>query len=207
MSINLHQQDLPRRARSRRRGRGRHRGDGAQPASRPAVPGAAVGGRWRLPPGAASAGRDYRAPQPAAGCSADPAVEKLFHFARFDLGDACGTIWACSVGRSTAPRSRPSWRAPTPTGTASRTCARSCSASSCRSRCRAPTGARPSSAEEQLSYAASDVLHLHASARAPGRACWRARAGSALAAACFAFLPQRAELDLAGWAGQDIFAY
>jgi ribonuclease D len=29
----------------------------------------------------------------------------------------------------------------------------------------------------------------------------------ALAAACFAFLPQRAELDLAGWAGQDIFAY
>ena len=29
----------------------------------------------------------------------------------------------------------------------------------------------------------------------------------ALAAACFDFLPQRAELDLAGWAGQDIFAY
>jgi ribonuclease D len=29
----------------------------------------------------------------------------------------------------------------------------------------------------------------------------------ALAAACFAFLPQRAELDLAGWNNQDIFAY
>jgi ribonuclease D len=29
----------------------------------------------------------------------------------------------------------------------------------------------------------------------------------ALAAACFAFLPERAELDLAGWANQDIFAY
>ena len=29
----------------------------------------------------------------------------------------------------------------------------------------------------------------------------------ALAAACFAFLPERAELDLAGWSNQDIFAY
>jgi ribonuclease D len=28
-----------------------------------------------------------------------------------------------------------------------------------------------------------------------------------MAAACFAFLPERAELDLAGWAQQDIFAY
>jgi ribonuclease D len=29
----------------------------------------------------------------------------------------------------------------------------------------------------------------------------------AMAAACFAFLPHRAELDLAGWASHDIFAY
>jgi ribonuclease D len=28
-----------------------------------------------------------------------------------------------------------------------------------------------------------------------------------LASACFAFLPHRAKLDLAGWAGMDIFAY
>jgi ribonuclease D len=28
-----------------------------------------------------------------------------------------------------------------------------------------------------------------------------------LAAACFAFLPFRAELDLAGWADQDIFQH
>ncbi len=28
-----------------------------------------------------------------------------------------------------------------------------------------------------------------------------------LAAACFAFLPERVELDLAGWGNQDIFAY
>jgi ribonuclease D len=30
---------------------------------------------------------------------------------------------------------------------------------------------------------------------------------SHLAAACFAFLPVRAELDLAGWAEQDLFAH
>jgi ribonuclease D len=28
-----------------------------------------------------------------------------------------------------------------------------------------------------------------------------------LAAACFGFLPVRAELDLAGWAGEDIFVH
>ncbi len=60
--------------------------------------------------------------------------------------------------------------------------------------------------EEQLSYAARDVLHLHEIRRRLDR--MLAREGrEALAAGCFAFLPQRAELDLAGWAGQDIFAY
>ena len=31
--------------------------------------------------------------------------------------------------------------------------------------------------------------------------------GSILAAACFNFLPDRARLDLAGWAAEDIFAH
>jgi len=30
---------------------------------------------------------------------------------------------------------------------------------------------------------------------------------SALAAACFAFLPERVRLDLAGWPDQDIFSH
>jgi ribonuclease D len=60
--------------------------------------------------------------------------------------------------------------------------------------------------QEQLSYAASDVLHLHEIRRRLDR--MLAREGrQALAAGCFAFLPERVELDLAGWAGQDIFAY
>lgn len=58
----------------------------------------------------------------------------------------------------------------------------------------------------QLTYAANDVLHLH---RLRERLdAMLVREGRAdLAAACFAFLNRRAELDLAGWSEIDIFAY
>ena len=59
---------------------------------------------------------------------------------------------------------------------------------------------------EQLNYAASDVLHLHLLREELDRRL--AREGrSALAAALFAFLPHRAELDLLGWGDPDIFAH
>ena len=51
--------------------------------------------------------------------------------------------------------------------------------------------------DAQLAYAASDVLHLHA---------LRERR-SDLAQACFGFLPTRAKLDLQGWEAEDIFAH
>ena len=60
--------------------------------------------------------------------------------------------------------------------------------------------------EAQLAYAASDVLHLHALRRKLD--VMLAREGrSELARECFAFLPTRAELDLAGWPDSDIFAH
>src|SRR5947208_12443990 len=60
--------------------------------------------------------------------------------------------------------------------------------------------------EAQVAYAASDVLHLHALKEKLDA--MLAREGRAeLAAACFRFLPDRARLDLAGWAGEDIFAH
>ena len=60
--------------------------------------------------------------------------------------------------------------------------------------------------EQQVAYAASDVLHLHAlRTHLDGML---ARAGRAdLAAACFDFLPTRARLDLLGWEDEDIFAH
>jgi ribonuclease D len=60
--------------------------------------------------------------------------------------------------------------------------------------------------DEQLRYAASDVLHLHA-LRAKLDVMLAREGRSALAAACFEFLPTRALLDLAGWPEEDIFAH
>lgn len=60
--------------------------------------------------------------------------------------------------------------------------------------------------DAQLEYAANDVLYLHrlrdaldARLKREGRA--------AIAAACFRFLPARAQLDLEGWPEDDIFAH
>jgi ribonuclease D len=59
---------------------------------------------------------------------------------------------------------------------------------------------------EQLAYAASDVLHLHALwAKLEGLL--RREGRLELAEACFAFLPARAELDLLGWEEPDIFRH
>jgi len=60
--------------------------------------------------------------------------------------------------------------------------------------------------EAQLSYAASDVLYLHQLRDKLDM--MLAREGrSAMARACFDFLPQRARLDLMGWNDQDIFSH
>lgn len=60
--------------------------------------------------------------------------------------------------------------------------------------------------EAQLAYAASDVLHLHALKERLDVLLAR-EAREQLATACFGFLPDRARLDLAGWAAEDIFAH
>lgn len=60
--------------------------------------------------------------------------------------------------------------------------------------------------DEQMQYAASDVIHLHR------LKAWLderlAREGRReLADACFRFLPTRVQLDRHGWAAEDIFAH
>ena len=60
--------------------------------------------------------------------------------------------------------------------------------------------------QEQLSYAASDVLHLHA-LREKLDAMLKREGRDGLARACFEFLPTRAELDLRGWSEIDPFAH
>jgi ribonuclease D len=60
--------------------------------------------------------------------------------------------------------------------------------------------------EEQLRYAGSDVLHLHQlKAKLDPMLAREGRA--VLAQACFDFLPSRALIDLEGWPEFDIFAH
>jgi ribonuclease D len=60
--------------------------------------------------------------------------------------------------------------------------------------------------DDQLAYAASDVLHLHGlKARLDEMLAREGR--DHLARACFEFLPHRALLDVAGWEDVDIFAH
>jgi ribonuclease D len=60
--------------------------------------------------------------------------------------------------------------------------------------------------DDQVAYAASDVLHLHAlRARLDDMLVREGRDG--YANACFEFLPHRAMLDVAGWEDADIFAH
>ncbi len=60
--------------------------------------------------------------------------------------------------------------------------------------------------DSQLSYAAADVLYLHAlKERLDAMLAREGREG--LAAACFRFLPDRVRLDLAGFGAEDIFAH
>lgn len=60
--------------------------------------------------------------------------------------------------------------------------------------------------EPQLAYAASDVLHLHG-LRERLDAMLVREGRTQLAKACFDFLPTRALLDLHGWEEEDIFAH
>ena len=60
--------------------------------------------------------------------------------------------------------------------------------------------------QAQLEYAASDVLHLHA-LRDRLTAMLERENRMELARSCFDFLPTRARLDLAGWPETDIFAH
>jgi ribonuclease D len=64
----------------------------------------------------------------------------------------------------------------------------------------------PALTQDQLAYAASDVLYLHA-LREKLDAMLVREGRDGLARACFAFLPTRVELDLRGWSDMDPFAH
>jgi ribonuclease D len=136
---------------------------------------------------------------------ADPGVTKLFHFARFDLAmiyhhmDVMATPVYCTKIASRLARTF------TDRHGLRDLCKDLLNIDLSKQQQSSDWGAETLS-EEQLRYAASDVLHLHAlRARLDAMLTREGREG--LARACFEFLPHRVLLDLEGWSEQDIFAH
>jgi ribonuclease D len=135
----------------------------------------------------------------------DPARLKLFHFARFDIA-----ALQAYLGVVTAPVYC--------TKIASRLCRTFTDRHGLKDLVRDVLGIEISKqmqssdwgaaalSPEQMRYAASDVLYLHA-LRAKLDEMLAREGRTELAASCFAFLPTRAALDLAGWNELDIFAH
>jgi len=136
---------------------------------------------------------------------ADPAVLKIFHFARFDLaairhylGVTCAPVYCTKIAAKLT-------RTFTDRHGLKDLCRELLGIELSKQQQTSDWGAAVLS-QAQLEYAASDVLYLHRLVEALDANL--AREGRRdLADACFRFLPARAELDLSGWDEPDIFAH
>jgi len=135
----------------------------------------------------------------------DTGVEKLFHFARFDVA-----VCLRDLGVETTPvfcTKIASKLVRTYTDRHGlKDVAREIAGVELSKQQQSSDWAAATLTDAQLAYAASDVLHLHAIA--DGLAAMLEREGRMdMARACFDFLATRARLDLAGWQDTDIFAH
>jgi ribonuclease D len=135
----------------------------------------------------------------------DPATVKLMHFARFDVGvlQHCLGVPAAPV-RCTKIAAK-LVRTFTDRHGLKELCRELLGVELSKQQQTSDWGA-PQLSPEQLAYAASDVLHLHALWEKL-EALLRREGRLELARACFAFLPARGELDLLGYDEPDIFAH
>jgi ribonuclease D len=136
---------------------------------------------------------------------ADPAVVKIFHFGRFDIGVLAHTFGVlagpvyCTKIASRLARTYTDRHG-------LKDLAREMLGVDLSKQQQSSDWGAAALTDPQVAYAATDVLHLHALRERLDA--MLAREGRAeLAAACFRFLPDRVRLDLAGWAEQDIFSH
>jgi ribonuclease D len=136
---------------------------------------------------------------------ADPAVLKLFHFARFDiavLANAFGIMPApvyCTKIASKLARTYTDRHG-------LKDLTRELLGVDMSKAQQSSDWGAPDLSEAQLAYAASDVLYLHG-LREKLDAILEREGRAELARAAFGYLPDRARLDLAGFAEMDIFAH
>ena len=151
-----------------------------------------------------AAGSDYAAPNLRA-LLADPGRDKLYHFARFDvaairhyLGVVAAPVY-CTKIASRLVRTYTDRHG-------LKELVRELLGQDISKQQQSSDWGSPELTEAQKDYAASDVRFLHRLREELDRRL--AREGrTALAQACFDFLPHRAALDLAGWPEIDIFAH
>jgi ribonuclease D len=136
---------------------------------------------------------------------ADPALVKIFHFARFDLGVLFKTFGVmpapvyCTKIASRLTRTYTDKHG-------LKDLSRELLGVDLSKQQQSSDWGADTLTDAQVAYAASDVLHLHALRERLDT--MLAREGrTELAAACFGFLPNRVRLDLAGWAREDIFSH
>jgi ribonuclease D len=149
-------------------------------------------------------GRDYGAPRLRA-LLADPSVLKIFHFARFDLavmseylGTMATPVYCTKIASKLV-------RTYTDRHGLKDVVSELAGVELSKQKQSSDWGADNLS-EEQLAYAANDVLHLHVVKQRLDE--MLAREGRThLAQAAFDFLPIQAELDLAGFGDMDIFSH
>ncbi len=145
-----------------------------------------------------------RAPR-LASLLADPKVLKLFHFGRFDiavlehaLGVRCEPVYCTKIAAKLTRTFTDRWGLKD-------LCKELLGVDLSKQQQTSDWGA-DTLTDEQLAYAASDVLYLHA-LRAKLDALLEREGRTELAQAAFRFLPSRARLDLAGWPESDIFEH
>jgi ribonuclease D len=136
---------------------------------------------------------------------ADPGVLKIFHFARFDLAMLAGALGVmagpvyCTKIASRLARTYTDKHG-------LKDLVREVLGHELSKQQQSSDWGAAELTDAQISYAASDVLYLHALKERLDA--MLAREGrEKLAAACFRFLPDRVRLDLAGFADEDIFAH
>jgi ribonuclease D len=136
---------------------------------------------------------------------ADKSLLKIFHFARFDLGVLCKAFGVmpepvyCTKIASRLARTYTDKHG-------LKDLVREILGQDLSKQQQSSDWGAPELSEAQIAYAAADVTHLHA-LRDRLDAMLAREGREQLAAACFRFLPERVQLDLAGFAADDIFAH
>lgn len=149
--------------------------------------------------------KDQKAAPNLAKLLVNPAITKLFHFARFDVAvlfHAFGALTApiyCTKIASRLTRTYTDRHG-------LKDLLRDLIQVEISKQQQSSDWAAETLSQAQLHYAASDVLHLHAVKEQLDLRLDR-EGRMELAQACFDFLPTRAKLDLAGWPETDIFAH